>query len=85
MLSKNIQKKSKYSAKAVYSLRLQKCSCCTTVLLFDDMYSVQDSYYIFYNHSISTKKKLWEWYGKAWAIHGPYVGMAWEDQVMIWN
>ena len=32
-----------------------------------------------------TKKKLWEWYGKAWAIHGPYVGMVWVDQVMIWN
>ena len=30
-----------------------------------------------------TKKKLWEWYGKAWVIHGPYVRMAREDQVMI--
>ena len=48
MLTKNLKKKSKSksSAKAIYSLRLQKCSCCTTVLLFDvdDMYSVQDSY-----------------------------------------
>ena len=25
-----------------------------------------------------TKNKIWEWYGKAWAICGPYVGIVWE-------
>ena len=28
--------------------------------------------------STLTKNKIWEWYGKAWAICGPYVGIVWE-------
>ena len=37
--------------------------------------------FFFYLYPLfNTKKKLWEWYGKAWTIHRPYVGMAWEDQ-----
>ena len=31
------------------------------------------------NYDITlTKNKIWEWYGKAWAICGPYVGIVWE-------
>jgi len=25
-----------------------------------------------------TKQKVWEWYGKSWAIYGPYVEIIWE-------
>lgn len=32
-----------------------------------------------------TKEKVWEWYGKGWAISDPYVEMVWEGWVMIWN
>ena len=31
------------------------------------------------------KEKVWEWYGKGWAISDPYVEMVWEGCVMIWN
>ena len=30
-----------------------------------------------------TKEKVWELYGKDWAISGPYVEMVWEGWVMI--
>ena len=30
-----------------------------------------------------TKEKVWELYGKGWAISGPYVEMVWEGWVMI--
>ena len=32
-----------------------------------------------------TKQKVWEWYGKFWAINGPYVEMIWDGWVTIWN
>ena len=32
-----------------------------------------------------TKEKVWEWYGKTWAIYDPYLGMVWEGWVEIWN
>ena len=32
-----------------------------------------------------TKGKVWEWYGKTWAIYDPYLGMVWEGWVKIWN
>ena len=31
------------------------------------------------------QKKVWEWYGKTWAIYDPYLGMVWEGWVKIWN
>ena len=32
-----------------------------------------------------TKEKVWEWYGKVWAVSDPYVGMVWEGWMVIWN
>ena len=29
-----------------------------------------------------TKEKLWESYGKPWAIYGPYMGMVWKGRVV---
>jgi len=37
------------------------------------------------NENSLTKEKLWESYGKPWAIYGPYVGMVWKGRVVIWN
>ena len=32
-----------------------------------------------------TKAKVWERYGKVWAIYDPYVGMIWESIDIIWD
>lgn len=32
-----------------------------------------------------TKEKLWESYGKPWAIYGPYMGMVWKGRVVVWS
>jgi hypothetical protein len=33
----------------------------------------------------STKTKVWERYGKVWAIYDPYVGMIWDSIDNIWD
>ena len=35
--------------------------------------------------SALTKEKLWESYGKPWAIYGPYMGMVWKGRVVVWS
>jgi hypothetical protein len=38
------------------------------------------------HHSYSlTKAKVWERYGKVWAIYDPYVGMIWDSIDIIWD
>ena len=32
-----------------------------------------------------TKAKVWEWYGTAWTISDPQMGMVWEGNLGIWN
>ena len=45
----------------------------------------QDRKYLLFALASLTKAKVWEWYGKTWAIYGPYLEMVWEGWVMIWN
>ena len=40
---------------------------------------------LFFKGYTLTKEKVWEWYGKGWAISDPYVEMVWGGWVMIWN
>jgi hypothetical protein len=32
-----------------------------------------------------TKAKVWERYGKVWAIYDPYVGMIWDSIDIMWD
>jgi hypothetical protein len=35
--------------------------------------------------SALTKAKVWERYGKVWAIYDPYVGMIWDSIDIMWD
>ena len=38
-----------------------------------------------YNIDTLTKAKVWERYGKVWAIYDPYVGMIWDSIDIMWD
>ena len=52
----------------------------TLGLLGEFLYII--SLYFIRKYSL-TKQKVWEWYGKSWAIYGPYVEVIWEGWVTI--
>ena len=39
---------------------------------------------LYYKLSL-TKAKVWERYGKVWAIYDPYVGMIWDSIDIMWD
>ena len=55
-----------------------------TVLLRFSVSSFLDAVSTFWRCTL-TKEKVWEWYGKTWAIYEQYLGMVWEGWMKIWN
>ena len=53
--------------------------------IFTNTHSTYNTIQYLHYYTTLTKEKVWEWYGKGWAISDPYVEMVWEGWVMIWN